>query len=404
MRDEPLTPADRAARAASGTILVSAQSHFGGIAEHAHYQAQELARRGFDVVMLCHRDHLLRPTAPLYRRIPGLRRSRRKGFLGRLVAVAAMAFNFWLLAWHMVRLQPRFVLLDAASEYFAPLWAWPHILLHATGRIYLANLHDPVRSRHFGPEWLHRWSLRLIYALLDGGLVHGPVPAEAGLPASLALGLAPLGPFEDTYSHPASPDLRQRFGIPATAPLVLSFGHVADRKNLDLLIEALADFPQVHLLVAGASIGSTQKQVGDYRAQAQRLGLADRVHFDDRFVADADIPSCFAAADLVALTYRSDFVSQSGVLQHAVAFQRPVLVSCGPGPLRATMESFALGELVEPDSVNAIADGLARMLAKPENRAAAFSAYAEASSWRANIDALLRLEEKVRDQRAMPAS
>src|SRR4029079_15479955 len=138
--------------------------------------------------------------------------------------------------------------------------------------------------------------------------------------------------------------------IPAQVPLVLAFGHVADRKNLDLLISALAPLPGVHLLVAGSAPAQGQRQVADYRAQAQALGLAARVHFDERYIAEAEIPGYFAAADCVALTYGAAFVSQSGVLQHAAAFRRPVLVSCGPGPSRETLERFPIGVLVEADS------------------------------------------------------
>jgi hypothetical protein len=94
-------------------------------------------------------------------------------------------------------------------------------------------------------------------------------------------------------------------------------------------------------------------------------------------------------------------VSQSGVLQHAAAFRRPVLVSCGPGPLRQTMAQFALGELVEPDSAAAIADGLARMVAAPQDRGAAFDAYAATASWSANVDRLLELEGAVRRARGL---
>ena len=392
------------AHARSRPILIAGQSRIGGIAEHAHYQAQELARRGLDVVMLCHPDHLARPVGRGYRTIPALRHRPRRTRLGRLLGPFALAIDHYRLAFHVLRLRPRFVLWDSGAEYFAPLWAWPHLALRALGTINLANLHDPVRLRHFGPEWLHRLSLRLLYRVLDGGLVHGPVPAEAGLPARLFLREAPLGYFEDLAAAPADRAealaLRAAHAIPAEAPLVLSFGHVADRKNLDLLIAALGQVPDSHLLVAGSSNAASQRQVADYRTLAGQLGLAGRVHFADGFIPDAEIPAHFAAADIVALTYRGDFVSQSGVLQHAAAFGKPVLVSCGPGPLRQTLERFALGELVVADSTDAIAAGLARMIGDPQDRSAAFAAYSRTASWATNVDQLLALEAEVRAARS----
>ena len=389
-----------ATAAGSGPILIAGNSRIGGIAEHAHYQAQELARRGFEVVMLCHPDHLERPARRLYRVIHTPRWRSRPGLRRRIAMIAGMALDRYRLAFHVLRLRPRFVLWDSQTEYFAPLWAWPHLLLRRLGTISLANFHDPVRLRHFGPLWLHRLSLFLLYRTLDGGLIHGAVPSEAGIPTRIILKEAPLGFFEEVHGE-GQADQRAHHGIPAGAPLVLAFGHIADRKNLDLLIEGLAAVPGAHLLVAGSSNAAGQKQVSDYRALAERLGVADRVHFDDRFISDEAISSYFAAADIVALTYCRDFVSQSGVLQHAAAFRRPVLVSCGPGPLRQTMAQFALGELVEPDSAAAIADGLARMVAAPQDRGAAFDAYAATASWSANVDRLLELEGAVRRARGL---
>lgn len=375
---------------ALGTVLVSAQSHLGGVAEHAHCQAQELARRGFRVVVLCRPDHLTRADA-LYERRPALWRSGAPGWRGRIGLAAALVINHWLLAWHVLRLRPRLVLLDCASEYLAPLWAWPHLLLRRCGRVYVANLLDPVRLRLFGPDWFHSWSVRLMYAMLDGGLVHGAVPAAAAVPPRLDLRIAPHGIWEPSANPTPRLDVRRRHGIPGDAALVLAFGHVADRKNLDLVIAALRGLPQVHLLVAGAAIAGSQRQVADYRRLAAAAGVASRVHFDDRFVPDDEIAAHFEAADIVALTYTRGFVSQSGVLQHAAAFHRPVLVSCGPGPLRRTMEEFDLGELVEPDSAPAIADALERMTTTPVDRSAAFAAYAATASWAANVDQLLAL-------------
>lgn len=383
-------------------ILVHAHSQFGGIAEHCHYQSQELARRGFDVVAVTNFDQLRRPSSPLYRRIAVNRIDKQGGILAKAKRAMGGVISRWALAAHAIRLSPRFILLDSAFEYRALLWSWPHIALRAMGFVYLANLHDPVRVRLWGPAWLHRLSVRLMYAMLDGGLVHGPVPDAAGVPPRLRLRDAPLGYFEDLADQPPVDDVRIRLGIPVEAKLVLAFGHVVDRKNLDLLIESVATRPDVHLLVAGTCPSSTQKPVSFYRDLARARGVSARVHFDESFVPDVAIPSYFQATDIVALTYRGDFVSQSGVLQHAAAFARPVLVSCGPGPLRETMERFALGELVEPDSVSAIAAGLSRLVVNPQDRSAAFAAYGRTASWAANVDSLLELEAEVRARKTLP--
>src|SRR5690606_537561 len=107
------------------------------------------------------------------------------------------------------------------------------------------------------------------------------------------------------------------------------------------------------LMIAGEHSSASQRPPAYYRQLASELGIAGRVILCDEFIPDERIPDFFTAADIVALTYSSAFVSQSGVLQHAVAFRKPVLASCGPGPLRQTMEQFPLGALIPPDDVTA---------------------------------------------------
>lgn len=373
------------------SVLVFAPSSVGGIGEHAHYQALELARRGVAVTVLCRAGAIRTPPAGTYRQLRVLPADHAGRGLGRVTQVLATTAGYYLLALWVLRLRPDMVLLEANSEYFAPLWAWPHLLLSRIARIpYLANFHDPLRGRHFGPEWLHRWSVSLINAILWGGLIHGPPPPGAVLPARLQLAIAPLGGFDETAYGEASFDLRAKMNIDRGACVLLAFGHLADRKNLDLLIQALAEAPDVELVVAGDATSGSQRPVQFYRELAERSGVADRVHFATHFIPDCDIPAYFMAADAVALTYNRAFVSQSGVLQHAVDCSKPILASSGPGPLRETVEQHGLGVFVEPDDVSALVAGIRSLLAQripTEN----FERYRATASWGVNIDRLLDL-------------
>jgi len=88
-------------------------------------------------------------------------------------------------------------------------------------------------------------------------------------------------------------------------------------------------------------------------------------------------------------------VSQSGVLQLAAAWRRPVLASSGPGPLRDTVTEYGLGEFVEPDDLAAIVAGVQRLIARGPADTNSFARYDAASSWRANIDGLARLLQRL---------
>ena len=160
----------------------------GGFPRHSHYQASELASRGAAVAMLCRPDSPAQPAPGTYHRIPALLAVTGPGMWRKGLRVLAAVANYWLLAWFVLRRRPDVVLFEANTEYFSPWWAWPHILLAASGRvIYLANFHDPVRHKRFGPDWWHRLSLALALRPLSGGLVHGAIPPGAQIPARLRM-------------------------------------------------------------------------------------------------------------------------------------------------------------------------------------------------------------------------
>ena len=377
-------------------ILIFAPSPFGGLAEHVHYQASELAKRGFATTVLCRPDFAKPQHGTAYRQERHLLTRPGSSLAARLVRTALGIANWYILAWRIVRLRPAFVLLEANSEFHAALWFLPHWLLSMVGVVYVTNFHDPVRGPERGPgRWTHGLSIRLAYASLSGGLIHGPPPPRAYLPARLVIREAPFGPFTDLLGKPPIFDLRQRLGIAHEAFVLLAFGHVADRKNLDLVIAALADVPEVHLVVAGRATSASDHPIAFYAGCARGAGVADRVHFITEFIAETDIPAYFAAADTVALTYASGFVSQSGVLQIAALWDKPLLASGGAGPLRDTVEGFGLGLTVEPDSAPAIVAGLRRLIEDPQDRTANFASYRATTSWAVNIDRLLEVVEAV---------
>ena len=372
-------------------VLMYVVSVHGGITHHSHYQAEELARRGVAVTMLCSEAYPWPQADVAYRQMRVFPEIPRGGLLARIGRFAAVIGNHWRLAWEIARQRPELVLLEANTEYFALLWVWPHLLLRALGVTYVANFHDPVRKVRYGSRWLHRLELGSLYATLRGGLIHGAPPAEAWIPRWIRMEVVPHGPFPHQAAGGVTFDLRARLGIPEGRFVLLAFGLITDYKNLDLLIEALAGTPGADLVIAGAAKTSGERPVQFYRDLAASRGVADRVHIVDQFIPEADVSAYFAAADAVALTYRREFVSQSGVLQLAVLWEKPILASSGDGPLRAAVTGYGLGIFVEPDDPAAITAGLQRLIADPPATAAAFARYNAAASWQANIDGLARL-------------
>ena len=379
------------------SILIYSSSVAGGMPHYAHYQAQELARRGITVTMLCRPDHPWAASPVAYamlRRLPVPPTGR--GPVAKALRVWCHIWGHFVLLGATLRLRPSAVLFEENTEYFAAIWAWPHILLNWLGLPYIINLHDPVRALWFGPVWFGRLSLWAAYRILSGGLIHGEPPAGAYLPPWLAVESVPHGLFDHLANQPPPYDLRAKLGIAPEHFVLLSFGHITDRKNQHLLVEAMARVPGAVLVIAGPQPSTRQRSGEFYRQQASALGCAARVHVIDQFIPDAEVAAYFTAADAVALTYDSGFVSQSGVLQIAAQWERPVLASSGPGPLRAAVEASGIGIVVAPDSTDAIVSGLQRLITAPKPEHACYAAFRQTASWEANIDGMLRLLRRVK--------
>lgn len=149
---------------------------------------------------------------------------------------------------------------------------------------------------------------------------------------------------------------RRRQALPAR--FILFVGTLEPRKNLTRLVEAFARIRRagvhtdVHLILAGGK-GWLYDELF---ARVEALGLADRVTFPGYVAADA-LPLWYNAASIVA--YPSIYEG----------FGLPVLeaLACGAPTLTSNLSSLpeAAGDaavLVDPYDVNALAEGLDRLL------------------------------------------
>jgi glycosyltransferase involved in cell wall biosynthesis len=377
--------------------LVFIPSCHGGIATYATEQARELSRRGWRVHVLA--TNVLKTDLPtdkcaMDRRLfyvpDGLRS---KGL--RFAAMAAsILLNHAILALQTTRHRPDVVLVDGYSELIAPLWAWMHWMpKNILGVCYAVTIHDPERRAVFGPKWWHRLSVKFGYSPFSVGLVHGlETIALEWRPAHLELRDAPHGVFtaasKAVHTGARRDQVRRALGVHDPAKVMLAFGYVADRKNLDFAIRALAEVPAIHLVVAGRPASARDRPVGFYRELAGAVGVGDRVHFIERHVTDEEVPDLFEAADAILLTYNSNFVSQSGVLHLAANWDKPVLASSGPGPLREAVRRHGLGIVVEADSVDALVGGFLRLIAD-DLPSLGWESFRQEASWERNIDLLL---------------
>lgn len=167
------------------------------------------------------------------------------------------------------------------------------------------------------------------------------------------------------YEHFGAPrprdDARRRLGLPADAEVLLFFGFIREYKGLQVLLRSFPEIvgkrPKAHLVVAGEFYDDETV----YRGLIDASGLEDRVHLFTRYVPESEVAVYFSAADVVVQPYLS--ATQSGVVQTAFHFGRPVIVS-DVGGLAEVVPHEIAGLVVPPNDPTLLARAVVRYFAE----------------------------------------
>ncbi len=164
----------------------------------------------------------------------------------------------------------------------------------------------------------------------------------------------------------ASGEARRSLGLHPEARVVLFFGSIEWRKGLDRLIDAFAfiaqEFKDVYLVISGYP----NEDFSPYEARIEDVGVRNRVMVNLGWVPFSEMQRYFRAATLVALPYRR--ISQSGVLQLAYAYERPVVVTDAGGLAEAVLED-GTGVVASTSEPRDIAAAMRELLSDPERAA-----------------------------------
>ncbi len=156
---------------------------------------------------------------------------------------------------------------------------------------------------------------------------------------------------------PGNGGSRQTWNLPDGVPLAMFVGDIRlPRKNLDTVLKALVEVPDLHLAVVGVTDGSPYLQL------AKSLGLNDRVHF---LGFRRDVPSLMKAVDF--FVFPSRYEPFGLVITEAMATGLPVITaSCtGAAPL-ITPEAGIV--LPNPDDSKALAEAMQKLSVNPDLR------------------------------------
>lgn len=368
-------------------LLYFSSAGSGGLADYAHEQAQALGKLDVDVTLLT--PPLYEKESPFYKLKPSLNTSQvspaSPSWMRKAALSQTIISNYSTLAGVIQQEKFQHILLGSYAEYLSLLWFSPLRKLSKQEVIFGAVVHDPVRDYVVGPKWWHRQSIAAAYSFLREAFVHEAIALDTVKPMpQLHTTVIPHGPYQFAAPTQTRDSVLSNLKIPQSAKVLLSFGHIRDGKNLDLVLKAIATFPNLYLIVAGKPAASSQRPASFYQGLANQLGIADRCRWLIDYIPEDQIGNLFTACDAALLTYSANFQSASGVLNAAVTYRRPCIASSGQGNLRTMVQRYQLGIFVEPDDWRAIQSGIQQWLDRPVSPQ--WEAYERDNSWQRNAE------------------
>jgi len=169
--------------------------------------------------------------------------------------------------------------------------------------------------------------------------------------------------------------LRSKHGL--TGMVWLSVGHLVELKGLHIVIAALAQVPDVTLLIAGDG----PEEVA-LRQQTHRLGIGERVRFLGA-VKHADLCEYYNTSDVLVLA--SSREGMPNVVLEAMACGTPVIAT-GVGGTRELVTSPEAGELMRERTPAALVEAWYRLCARKPDRVST-RRFAERFGWSPTIQA-----------------
>lgn len=183
---------------------------------------------------------------------------------------------------------------------------------------------------------------------------------------------------------------REQLQIDQGQRVLLFFGFVRKYKGLQYLLEAMKLLKERDFKVQLWVVGDFGEDKEEYVEQIRAFEIGDQVQMVEGYVPDDEVEKYFAASDLVVLPYLS--ATQSGIVQIAFGFEKPVLVT-EVGGLPDVVTNGKTGYVVEPRSAEMIAEAI--MDYYINNRREAFVSQIEKEkdrfSWKTFVDTMMEM-------------
>ncbi len=261
--------------------------------------------------------------------------------------------------------------------------------------IWVHGEHGTMETRRHN-IWVQRFMWRFADPLLSVSENHRQALAQTiGAPAArirVILNGVALDRFQGQATASAlRQQCRDQMQIPADHVVIGSVGRLVEVKQYHHLITALAGLIHKQMPVSGVLIGDGPLGSA-LQEQAQRLGVAEQIHFLGR---RDDVPSLLPLLDIFALTSRSE--GMSNTILEAMATGLPVVATAVGGTPEMVLDGET-GRLVPPQDPQRLEMALTQLLLDAEQRCRMGQQARHRTETRFSLPAMVSAYEQVYEQ------
>jgi len=163
-------------------------------------------------------------------------------------------------------------------------------------------------------------------------------------------------------SNAPQKEARRYLGLPEDKVIFLHFGSLHSGKDIETILAAIRDVPDVLLVHAGAiAVRLPLMTPQELIDSVQHHGLQNRVLIKDYYIPEAEKEYYFSAADAMLLSYKRDSLQTASLLWQAAKFRLPTIAS-DVGELGELVKRYNVGLVFKAEYTTSLKEALSHFL------------------------------------------